>query len=110
MTPIKNFEFTRDEQFKATFVWKAADQPVDLTGSIVSFIIKPVSAHPKLTYTVSNYITIDDPTTGTFILEIPDEETNTYRWTKGNYNITVEDSLGKKKKILKGVILVNRTI
>lgn len=105
-----NLQLVQGDTFRRTITYKSTSAPIDLTGSAIQFEIVPISSSPKITYTLSNYISLYSPTEGVFKIDIPSSITQTYRWRKANYEITVIFADTSTKRILKGTIVVDRNL
>lgn len=96
-----------DSFYKKINIASEDDTPLDLTNMDIEFSIAVArGGRPAYQYSTADYVSVGNPTSGTFEINVPDRETK--RWNLGRYayEITVSDGLGYAKTFLTGNLRV----
>lgn len=106
-----NFELIQGDTFIRTIRYKnSSGVPIDLSGSSIQLDIVPISSSPKLIYSLDDYIFSANPSEGVFQINIPASVTQSFRWKRANYEITITFMDLSVKHILQGTISVQRDL
>lgn len=94
ITPAsKNITIYQGATFFKRYTWKSADAPVDLTAAEIRMQVRQSvkSAETLIDATTSNgLVVIDDPTGGSFHINIPATETDLLSFNTGVYDIEID--------------------
>lgn len=89
----------------------ASKRPINMTNYNAKFIIKTAIGGSTLTEaTTQNGKIVIDGLNGIIDIKFTDEETALFAFTKGYYNLTVEDVAGNVIRLAEGDIIVSPSV
>lgn len=108
-------EEAMDYTLSLTYRDETTNLPVDLTGYSAELEVRPAFGDPSILFTLTNgngriiFGGVSGAIDINFLPADTDQSQLYTAWTRAAYDLVVTDTLGKKKKILKGFITISRT-